>query len=139
MLEIAVIIAGDGTGTDIRIRADLRITDVGQMARLCTLAKHGIFHLDEVPSFYAFLKLRPRAKARERPNLTARASDNSINDAVLVDQATVSQAAFGNSRVRAYAHPIAEYDITREHRPYIDENVTTDGQLAAEIESPGIC
>src|SRR5207253_5925715 len=44
----AVVVAGDGTGSDVRVGADLAVTEVGEMVRLRAGADRGLLGLDEV-------------------------------------------------------------------------------------------
>ena len=55
-----VIVTRDGSGTDVHVTTYTRITDIAQVIHLASGRHVTSFHLDEVPSFYAFLKLRPR-------------------------------------------------------------------------------
>ncbi len=61
-----IVVAGDGTGTDIYPGSDLGITQIGQMTALGTNPKAGLLHLDEVANVRILLQNRPRTQAGKR-------------------------------------------------------------------------
>ena len=65
VLVDAVIVAGDGAGADIRLRADARVADIGEVVDLRPLLHVGVLDLDEVADMRA---LPDRAPGRSRAN-----------------------------------------------------------------------
>src|SRR5262249_39670028 len=62
----AVVVAGDGPGADVRIRADLAIAEIGEVVGLRTGAEHRLLGLDEVSDVHALAEPRAGPQAGER-------------------------------------------------------------------------
>ena len=119
VLEIAVVIASDGARPDVRIRADLRIAEIGQVAGLGVFAHHGFLDLDEIADLRPALENGTRTQARER-------SDR----AVLSDARAFQMAERLDRRAARYRNAGTEHDI-RFHRDVV-------GQLRIVTEENGV-
>src|SRR3954470_18607437 len=64
VLAEAVVIAGDGAGTDIRPGPNRRIADIGEVVRLGASPHLGVLHLNEIADMGAFADSRSRPESR---------------------------------------------------------------------------
>src|ERR1700761_3002903 len=79
----AVVVAGDGTGADIHAAADLRISQIAQMAGLRALPQAHFFRFHKVADMRLFANLAARTKARIRSEFCARVYARVVDDAAL--------------------------------------------------------
>ena len=68
VLGEAVVIAGDGSGADVRFGADPRIADIGQMVDLGALLDRRLLDLNEIANFGVDRDVRARPEPRVRPD-----------------------------------------------------------------------
>ena len=91
MLVETVVITGDRTCADIGARADLRVTDIGEMVDLGAGADLGLLDLDEIADLGLLRQPGPGAQAGEgtdlRPGADLRALDmgEGMDDGVVTD------------------------------------------------------
>ena len=76
VLVLAVVVRRDGAATDVRARADVRVTEVREVLRLRALADDRLLRLDEVADLGAVLEHRARAKVAERADLAPAPDDD---------------------------------------------------------------
>src|SRR5690606_6704634 len=58
----AVVVAGDGAGADVDLRADARVAQVGEVVGLAARAERRVLGLDEIADVHAFGEHRARAQ-----------------------------------------------------------------------------
>ena len=73
----SIVVAGDGARTDVRLLADFRVAQIGEVHRLCAFADGALFELDEVADAHVSLQMTLGTQARER------ADDYAIVEAAL--------------------------------------------------------
>src|ERR1700693_2614563 len=73
VLLFPVVVAGDDAGADVRVRADLRVSKVGEVQGLHPPPQERHLGFDEVSDAHVFLEHRARPQAREGPDAAARA------------------------------------------------------------------
>src|SRR6185312_14993055 len=84
VLVHAVVVAGDGAGADVDLRADLRVAEIGEMHRLGTRTERGLFQLHEVADTRAVADDGAAAKMRKGTDLRVRRERRLRDDAVIV-------------------------------------------------------
>ncbi len=72
MLGESVVIAGDGSGTDVGLATEIGVAEVRQMIRLGAGGERCILGLDEVADGDIVGQLRPRPQMRERTDQATR-------------------------------------------------------------------
>ena len=75
MLVVAVVVAGDRPGADVRLGADLRVAEIRQVVRLGARAEFRGLHLDEVADMHLLAELGAGAQPGVRPDDAVRADD----------------------------------------------------------------
>src|SRR5690606_5542051 len=68
VLVHAVVVDEDGRGADVRVLADLRVADVGQVRHLRAGADLGVLRLDERPDLAVLAEHRVLTQVGERPD-----------------------------------------------------------------------
>ena len=71
MLGNSIVVAGDRTGTDVGARANLRVTNIGQMVDLGILTDKRCLDLDKIPDAGTSFQFCPGTKA-------CKGSDNGV-------------------------------------------------------------
>src|SRR6185295_272379 len=113
---LAVVIAEDRAGTDIRARADAAVADIGEMIGLGALPDLDRLHLDEIADANSRPKFRARPQPRERTDRRALADMRALQMAERVDHGVV----FDN-------------DPRPEHHVRLDRDVLAELGVGAEI------
>src|SRR4029079_4949426 len=73
LLPLSIVVGGDVACTDVRVLADLRIADVGEVRHLGPRTDRRVLDLDERPRLGVGADVGPRAQVAEGPNLGSRA------------------------------------------------------------------
>ena len=71
VLGCAVVVAGDGAGADVDIRADRGIAEIGQVVGLGARAERRLLELDEVADVRLLADVGVRPQVRERADARA--------------------------------------------------------------------
>src|SRR6266436_1729107 len=133
MLLEAVVVAGDGPGADVGVRADLAVAEVGEVIRLGPGTEHRLLGLDEVADVDALGESCPRAEACEWTDARIRADLGAVGDAA--EEQVHALAERGVDQVGRAVEPAALADTgaaTELHvRP--DHGVAADGDLGAHV------
>src|SRR6266542_7107392 len=138
VLPLAVVVAGDRPGADVRAGADEGVAEVSEVVRLRALAEHGLLGLDEVPDVGLLADLAAGPHARERAEDRARPDRRLLPDRVRTD---------GHARCE---HRVAQDDacpdVARRADPRaaeqagarLDDRVGTDLDPLVAVEPLGI-
>ena len=81
----AVVVAGDGAGADVHLRADRRVAEVGQMIGLRARAQRRLLQLHEISDLCAFAHHRLRPQMRKRADRRALCNTRTDDEAEVVD------------------------------------------------------
>ena len=74
MLVLAVVVAGDRAGGDVRAVADVGIAKVAEVVHLHAFAKHGVLHLHVVSEITVVSDTGVSADVSRRAEIDARAN-----------------------------------------------------------------
>src|SRR5690606_7097432 len=106
----SVIVARDGTGTDIYVCAQLSVADVAEVVDLAAFANDCLFGFDEVAHFSAFGKARSRSNSRKWTYMTFLSDLCIIDHTVGFDMHTISDNSIFDYAVGSNSDVIAQSD-----------------------------
>src|SRR5262249_62174967 len=98
MLLEAVVVARDGAGTDVAVRTDLAVAEIGQVVCLGPGADHRLLGLDEVADVHALREPRAFAQARERSDDRVRADLRLLDPAAQEEMHPVTERRIDEPR-----------------------------------------
>src|SRR5262249_33104918 len=114
VLAKTIVIARDGAGADVCLRADRRVAQIRVVVRFRTRHHVRLLGLDEVTDPRILVEARARPAVAERTDLYA-----------------LADRGFGHDRVGLDVAVVGDADVD-EHRPAIDAHVIADARLAAQ-------
>ena len=126
----AIIIAGNGTRTDINPLTDAAVTQVAQMAGLAVLAKGRILELDKITHLAAGIQHCAGTHTCERSDITSPQAAHSFQHAVGVDPGSRRQLAIFQHTAGTDLNAITKTDIAFKYHVDINVYVTTRLYLA---------
>ncbi len=100
MLVVAVVVAGDRPGADVRLGADIRVAEIRQVVRLGARAEFRCLHLDEVADMHLLAKIGAGAQPGVWPH-----------DAVRADNAAFQVTERPDLRTGRDLYARTEYDV----------------------------
>src|SRR6185369_4652384 len=131
----AVVVAGDGAGTDVHLGADVGIADVAEMVRLRAPADAARLHLDEVADVHLVAEAVARAQARKGAEAAARADLGVLEVREGEDLGAGPDAHVAQEAVGADAYAVGERDLAFENAIDVDRYVGSAGELAAYVDA----
>ncbi len=115
MLEITVVIAGDGARADVRACTNLRVSQIAQVIGFGPCAQHRFLDFHEIADSGPRLQNGAGAKARERPHVATGSDPCSLQVRKGVDRRAVGDRNAG-----------AEHDV------WADRNVAAENGIVTE-------
>jgi len=135
VLGVAIVIAGDGPGTDVDRAPDLGITDITQVVDLAAFANSRFLGLDEVAHLGAVANSGLWPQSCKRPDAAVGPDLGGLDDAVRLDRAAGPDQRISQHAVRANPHPVTQHHCALEDHADIDEHIASDLDLAAQVET----
>ena len=137
MLLLAVVVAGDGPGTDVHIFADGRIADVGQVRHLRALPHRGLLDLHVGAGLRALAQMRRRTQVRARTACGA-VVDLRFYGHRLVHDAAAAHRRVGQARVGADDAVLADAGGAHERDVGQQLHVLRDGHVRTDPYQLGV-
>ena len=108
----AVIITGDGTSANIRLCANIRISQIAEVISFCASLKMGVFGFNKIADFHPLFQNCARAQACMRANNTSRLYHCPLDMAERFNTASIANAAvWPDNNMRLYHHIVAKLRI----------------------------
>ncbi|CAI8931470.1 hypothetical protein EMIT0P12_50140 [Pseudomonas sp. IT-P12] len=130
-----VIVAGDGTRTDVGPRTDLGIPQITQVASLGPFAQMRVFQFDKVTHMRARFQHGTRTQAGERPGIAAFTEHRAIEVAVGLDHNALAQGTVLDHAIRADHHIVFNDHLAFEDHVDVDQHIAADADFTAHIEA----
>src|SRR5690625_169174 len=123
MLVGPIIVAGNGTGTDIDTLPDMGITEIAQVAGLGVSIEAAIFDLDKITNTHTLAKLGARAQTGKGPYLSLLLQLSAINVGKGVNTYASLEPGITQITMRTHIHPITQMHLTLKNTAYINKNI----------------
>src|SRR6266851_1105968 len=127
MLVLAVVIARDGTGADVGILANRRVTQITEVHGLCPTANPGFFDFHKVANDGACFHLGIHPQVSERPDSTI-VGDFGIDDhAVILDRDSIAEPRVLDAR------PLINFAAITNDRLAFDMHIGMNYAVATDL------
>src|SRR5690606_7754832 len=131
----AVVVAGDGAGTDVDAGADLGIAQVAEVVGLAAGAQAGLLGFDEIADVHALGQLGAGAEARVGADAGGTVAEHAFQVAMGADLGAGGQLDIAQPAERADAHAVAKHHPAFEHHVHVDLDVAAGLDRAAQVEA----
>ena len=128
----SIKVASDGASADVGFTADLRVADVGEMARLDAVMQRRAVNLDEVPNSHAFFQSALGTNVGKWSDFDVGSDDGAIRVAE-ENLALVAHEDIDEARIRTNARGVADSAITDEVRTWLDDRVVANLGVRADV------
>ena len=132
VLVLAVVVAGDGTGADVHVRADFGVADVAEVAGTAAGADAGGLDLDEVADVDARLEVSAGTKMAEGADVRPALDYGAFDDGD-VDGHLVLDSAVDDDRVGADAAAGADRRLADERGVRVDDRAQADFDAGVNV------
>src|SRR5690606_21733713 len=133
-----IIIAGNGTCTNIRTGTDFSIPEIGEVVGFRAYANCGIFHFYKVTDMHLGSKLRTRTLSCKRGNLGIFTNDRMVRNAQRLRFGPSCNCGIFDDAAGANFNMIAQLAITFDNLVDINLYILTDSQIATQIKAARI-
>jgi len=128
----AVVVAGNDSGADVGLLADLSIAKVGEVVSFGTFAEFGLLGLNEVADMGVFADLTARAQVGKGANLGSVGDGAVCQYTALANQHIASQCAVLDHGVRADVAIAADARRTQQLHKGFDDGIGRDLNLGVD-------
>ena len=135
VLVHAVIIAGNRACADIGVRADGRITDIGQVVRLAAVPDGAVFHFHEIADVHVVRQFGIRAQARIRADVRMAAHCAVFQMRKRMDNRARADDGILNHAVRADGDAVAQHHVAFQNAVRVNRHVFAVLQAASDVEA----
>src|SRR6185437_6779331 len=119
----AVIVTSDGTGADVDLLADLRISQIGEMVCLGSFAQAHLFGFDEVADMSAFADFTSRAEMRIRAQHCVIRNRRTVDDAPVTHRYNIPNYGIADDGIRPDAAVLADDGLAQKLNEGFDDGV----------------
>src|SRR5690606_38106664 len=121
-----IIIAGNGTCTNIRTGTDFSITEIGEVVGYRAYTNCGIFHFYKVTDMHRGSKLRTRTQSCKRPNLCIFTNDSIVKNAIRLHFSPSCNFGIFDDTAGTNFNMVAQLAITFDNHVDINLYILTD-------------
>uniref|UniRef100_A0A914YBS6 Uncharacterized protein n=1 Tax=Panagrolaimus superbus TaxID=310955 RepID=A0A914YBS6_9BILA len=131
----AVVVAGDGAGTDVHPAADHRITQIGEVIGLAADTEGDLLGLDEVADVHAIGQHGTWAQARERTDQCRAFGDHAFQITMRAYFGARAESDVLQPVERTNGGAVTEHDVAFENNIDVDQHIAAHGDGATDIQS----
>ena len=139
MLVGAIVITGNGTGTNIHITAELGITNITKMIDLATWSNINLFGFYKVAYFSILGQPCSGSQPGKRTHLTTSGNVGIFNYTISVNDHTIANSGINNLYIRTNLNTIAQRHFALKHSVHINKDILSMTNLTSNINARRIC
>ena len=133
VLGDAVVVARDGSGADVHVRADRRVAEIAEVHRLRSGAEHRLLQLDEVADPRALGDDGVVSQVRERTDARLVRHRGVRDHAVVVNRHAVADARIDDAHAAVDLAAAADRRLAFERHAGMDDRVASDVDMRIHV------